>query len=240
MDNPDPMSPISYVRRFKVALAACLTLLLAACAPQVARPPEVLRGAPEGFPEADYQQLAAEGLPVFRIESERSLVVIEVHRGGSLARVGHDHVIAAHQLEGFIAPDDKRSDLYFRLEDLVVDEPELRTQAKLDTHPSADDITGTRHNMLNAFEAQRYPFAVVHIERLGSASVRASMSLHGMVRTQDVPAQIDVRGDDMTVAGTLALKQTDFGIKPVSVLGGALQVVDEVQVRFSIHARRVR
>jgi hypothetical protein len=240
MDNPDPMSPISRLRRSIAPAAACLTLLVAACVPQVARPPQVLRGAPEGFPDAEYRQLAAEGLPVFRIESEGSLVVIEVHRGGSLARVGHDHVIAAHQLQGLIAQGEKRSDLYFRLEDLVVDEPELRAQAKLDTHPSADDIAGTRHNMLNAFEAERYPFAVVHIEQIGAAHVRTAVSLHGVVRTQEVPAQIDLRGDEMTVAGELTLKQTDFGIKPVSVLGGALQVVDEMQVRFSIHARRVR
>ena len=234
------MSPISRVRPHAAAFAAGLTLMLAACAPEVVRPPEALRGAPEGFPEADYRQLAAQGRPVFRIEGADSLIVIEAHRGGSLARLGHDHVIAAHEPYGFIAPDDKRSDLYFRLEDLVVDEPELRTQAKLDTHPSADDIAGTRQNMLNAFEAERYPFAVVHIERIEGAGVRATVFLHGVTRSVEAPAQINASGDEMTVVGHMALKQSDFGIKPVSVLGGALQVVDDVEVRFSIRARRVR
>jgi hypothetical protein len=233
------MSPISRLPRGVIALVACVAVFLAACAPQVARPPEFLRGAPEGFPEADYRQLESQGQPVFRIEEARSLVVIEVRRGGSLARMGHDHVIAAHQVHGLVAPD-KRADLYFRLEDLVVDEAELRDEARFTTHPSVDDIAGTRHNMLNAFEAERYPFAIVHIEQNGDSGLHAALSLHGVTLTQEVPAQIDVSGDEMTVAGKLALKQTDFGIKPVSVLGGALVVVDDVEVSFSIRARRVR
>jgi polyisoprenoid-binding protein YceI len=94
--------------------------------------------------------------------------------------------------------------------------------------------------MLNAFEAERYPYARVHIESNGDGEWRAGFSLHGVTRTYDLPARIDVSGDEMTAVGSLALKQTDFGIKPMSVLGGALVVVDEVNVRFSIRARRVR
>jgi hypothetical protein len=237
MNNMAPMSTDSLL--FRGLIATCIALVLAACAPELARPPEALSGAPEGFPESRYRQLASEGRPVFRSEEARSLVVIEVHRGGSLARMGHDHVIAAHRVQGFIAPDDKRADLYFRLDDLVVDEPELREQAKLTTRPSADDIAGTRRNMLNAFEADRYPFAVVHAEPNGDGEWRAAFSLHGVTRSQNLPARIEVAGDEMTVTGKLALKQTDFGIKPLSVLGGALVVVDDVEVAFSIRARRV-
>jgi len=239
MNDPPPISPIERRRR-SIALAAALALGLAACAPQITRPPAASSGVPEGFPEIDYRQIAAQGRPVFRIDDARSLVVIEVHRGGSMARLGHDHVMAAHHVQGFVAPEDGRADLYFRLDDLVVDEPELRDEAKLTTHPSADDIAGTRRNMLNAFDAERYPFAAVHIERSGDAALRAAISLHGVTRKQDVPARIDVAGDEMTAAGRLPLKQTDFGIKPLSLLGGALMVVDEVQVGFSIRARRMR
>jgi hypothetical protein len=35
------------------------------------------------------------------------------------------------------------------------------------------------------------------------------------------------------------LKQTDFGVTPLSVLGGAIQVKDEVSVRFAIRAAAV-
>jgi len=221
--------------------AALLALLLAGCATQLARPPEATSGAPAGFPESDYRRLAAEGRPIFRIDPSRSLIVIEARRAGSLARAGHDHVIAAHDVQGFIAPGERRSDLYLRLEDLAVDEPELRAEAKLDTHPSPEDIAGTRRNMLKAFEAEQFPFALVHIDRTGGdAPLRVAVSLHGVTRAVEVAAEERATGDELAVTGRMALKQTDFGIKPLSVLGGALQVQDEVELAFSIRARRVR
>jgi hypothetical protein len=74
-----------------------------------------------------YRAALARGEPVFRVDPARSLVVIEAHRAGSLVRVGHDHVVASHDVQGYAAPDQGRSDLYVPLGRLVVDEPELRT-----------------------------------------------------------------------------------------------------------------
>jgi len=222
---------------------ALLALVLTACAPTIPRAPEVAPQAPEGFPEADYRQLAASGRPVFRVDPGRSLIVIEVFRAGSLARVGHDHVIASHDLRGYVAPDADRADLYLRLEELVVDEPELRAQAKLETHPSPEDIAGTRRNMLNELEADRFPFVLVKIAgggAKGDEPFRAAISLHGITRSIDVPVTLATAGDELSAHGEMALRQTDFGVKPLSVLGGALQVQDEVKLAFSIRARRMR
>jgi YceI-like domain len=231
-------------RAISLVALASLAMLLAACAPEATRPPESLRQAPDRFPEASYRQLAVQGRPVFRIDPARSLLVIEVYRGGSLARVGHDHVIAAHDLQGYAAPEEGRADLYLRLDDLVVDEPGLRAEAKLETHPSEDDIAGTRRNMLNAFQAEQFPFAVIHLERggttAGDAPLSVALSLHGVTRTVEIPVQLSVAGDELSAVGDLSLKQTDFEIKPLSILGGALQVRDEVKVKFSIRAQRMR
>jgi hypothetical protein len=40
------------------------------------------------------------------------------------------------------------------------------------------------------------------------------------------------------VNGRVTLEQSNFGIVPFSILGGALQVQDRVDVRFVIHGRR--
>ena len=111
-------------------------------------PPSLPTGAPPDFPHAYYRQLQAQGKPVFRVDAARSQVVIEVRRGGSLARLGHDHVVASHDVAGNIAPDEGRADFYVRLDALTVDEPDLRASAGFDTQPDADDIAGTRRNML--------------------------------------------------------------------------------------------
>ena len=229
------------------AASAALVLaavLLASCAPPPAVVPGAQPAAPPDFPDADYRQLAAQGRAVFRVESARSLVTLEVHRAGSLARIGHDHVLAVRDLNGYVAPDAGRADLYLELDELTVDEPELRAEAKLDTHPTADDIAGTRRNMLNAFEAARYPFAQVRIRGAaaheGEAPIDVAVSLHGATRDFVVPVRIVRSADEFAATGALTLRQSDFGITPLSVLGGALQVQDAVDVRFSIRARRVR
>jgi hypothetical protein len=239
-----PLSAIASRDGLAIACATVLALCLAACAPPPVVAPEALPAAPSGFPDADYRQLAAQGRPVFRVEPALSLVTLEVHRAGSLARIGHDHVIAARDWHGYVAPDDSRADLYLRLDELTVDEPELRAQAQLDTHPTPEDIAGTRRNMLNGFEAARYPFAQVRIRGAategGEAPLEVAVSLHGTTHSFEVPVRASRSGDEFAATGALTLRQTDFGIAPLSVLGGALQVQDVVDVRFSIRARRVR
>src|SRR5271170_1702061 len=105
---------------------------LAACAVQAPKPPPGRETGPAGFPEEFYQQSAQRGVAVFAIDPAVSLIVIEVRRGGSLARLGHDHVIASHNVHGYVAPSQTRADLFVRFDQLVIDEPPLRTEAGFD------------------------------------------------------------------------------------------------------------
>ncbi|MOA36179.1 hypothetical protein D3C78_1576880 [compost metagenome] len=47
-----------------------------------------------------------------------------------------------------------------------------------------------------------------------------------------------MEGDGLRVQGQLAFDQSSFGITPFSILGGALQVQDRVELRFDVHAAR--
>ena len=76
------------IARKGLLAALVVALLLVACAPPVTRPPETATARPEGFPEQYYREALGRGQRVFAVEPERSLVVIEVRRGGSLARSG--------------------------------------------------------------------------------------------------------------------------------------------------------
>ena len=223
----------------RVIPAVVIAGLLWACAPRIATPPGSEQPRPTSFPEAYYRDVSKQGRPLYRVDPATSLVVIEARRGGSLAHLGHDHVIASHGVQGYIAPDDGRSDLYVQLDQLVVDEPELRSEAKFDTQPSADDIAGTRQNMLRALQAEQYPFALIAVSKVDPTRLKAVISLHGTERTVEVPAEIGASGEELRISGRFALAQTDFGIKPFSILGGAVQVQDQVDLRFSIRARRI-
>lgn len=222
-------------------LAAAAIGLISACAlpPPVPGPPAT--AVPPEFPAAFYRDAAAKGARVFAIDPADSLLVIEVRRGGSLARLGHDHVVASHDLQGFVAPGIGRADLYVSLNRLVVDEQPLRSEAGFDTEPSAEDVEGTRRNMLKALDAEQHPFALVSVEgakdALGTAKMRVTLMLRGFARSVEVPMRIEVVNGTVSVVGRLTLKQTEFGITPLSVLGGAIQVQDPVNLRFSVRAR---
>lgn len=227
---------------------AVLALLVAACAPLVReaapRPEPAVGQAPANFPRADYEQLMARGRAVYRIDPARSLVAITVRRGGSLARLGHDHVVAMHGVQGYIAPQEGRADLYVPLGELSVDEPALRAEAGLDTQPSESDIAGTRANMLDKVLAtQQFPFALIRVNsvepRLTSGRLTAAITLHGVTRVVEVPARTETGGDAMRIAGSLEFKQSDFGIAPFSILGGAIQVQDRLELRFKIQAHKL-
>ena len=212
-------------------------LLLSACAPQVreAPPPK----APPEFPRAFYEQAAAQGKRVLRVDPARSIVVLTVRRGGSLARFGHDHVVSGRNLEGYVAPEAGRADLYVALDGLQVDEPALRAEAGLDTQPSESDIDGTRANMREkVLETGRFPFALIHVTSLAAGRLAVEVTLHGIRRTFEVPAKLAEQGEDLSVQGGFAFNQSDFGITPFSILGGAVQVQDRVELRFRVLARR--
>jgi polyisoprenoid-binding protein YceI len=64
-------------------------------------------------------------------------------------------------------------------------------------------------------------------------SVNGALTLHG--QTHAVVAT--VARDRDRYRGTATIKQTEFGIKPVTVAGGAVKVKDEVTIEFDIVTR---
>ena len=224
--------------------AAVVALCLAACAPPVAGPSGSEGRRPPAFPAAHYIEAARQAKLVYEIDPVASRVVIEVRRGGALAQLGHDHVVVARDVSGYVAPDEGRADLYVPLDRLVVDEPDARAQARFEGQPPEDAVAGTRTNMLRKLDADAHPFAVVAVRGVGKdatgAWLSATIGVNGVDRALRIPAQIVSTSEVVSVTGEVTLAQTDFGIVPYSILAGALQVQDPVAIRFRIRARRLQ
>src|SRR5881397_1579981 len=217
--------------------AALLSTVLAGCAPLLRGPVQAPAAPPAYFPEGYYREALGRGKSVFRVDPRESLVVIEVRRAGSLARLGHDHVVASHEVGGYVAPDEGRADLYVALWRLAVDEAALRTEAGFDTQPAESDVEGTRANMLGkVLEAEKFPFALIRVSGADASqrdvTLSVEITLHGSTRTLRAPARIDAAAGEMSVIGRLSFDQTDFGITPYSLLGGAIAVKNGVELRF--------
>src|SRR5450830_302750 len=227
---------MSTVRRH--ALLVCVCALLAACTP-LTPPPALSTPVPVPVP-VPVQPSLPQGARVLQIAPQASLLTITVRRGGPLARLGHDHVIASHTLQGTVAPALGRTEFQFRLDELSVDEEGLRQKAGLTTTPSADAIAGTRHNMLvRVLDAEHYPWVHIAARRTGDSQVlEADITLHGVTRTVQVPTEIieAADGGKLQASGKVLLKQSDFGITPFAILGGAMAVQDQMELAFQITA----
>ena len=222
------------------AVLATLALLLGACALPAPAPGNAGgRDMPAGFPVDYYADVLRRGGRVLRVSPAESLLVIEVRRAGALARLGHDHVVASRDVQGYVAESEARADLYLPLDRMTVDEAELRAQSGFDTTPSAGDIEGTRRNMLGALEASRHPHAVVRVKSWSGGQAQLELTLNGVTREMTVPATIESGEGTLAISARLSLRQTDFGITPFSILGGAIQVQDAVDLRLRLYARRV-
>ncbi|MDO8034108.1 YceI family protein [Janthinobacterium sp. SUN128] len=232
------MTPHAYRR----TLLACACALLAACTPFAPPPAASLPAAPVPAPAMQAPAWQQRGVQVLHIVPQESLLTITVRRGGALARLGHDHVIASRNLQGVVAPAPGRAAFQFRLDEMSVDEESLRQAAGLTTTPSADAIAGTRHNMLvRVLEAERYPWVRIDARRTGNKEVlEADITLHGVTRTLQLPVRIEQAADGrrLQASGSLLLKQSDFGIVPFAVLGGAMAVQDQMELAFRITARQ--
>ena len=224
-----------------------LLVFLAACS--AAQPEPEPHTKLQGIPAETYLNAAATSA-VYQVVPERSRAEILVHRAGRLQRLGHDHVILATGIAGYALldaerPQASRADLAIDLNALVVDAPELRTVYQLETHPSESDIQGTTKNMSeHVLQTAAWPEAFVQVTQVesldGETRCTASLTLKGMTKT--FPATLIVHRDDdvLRVRGSFDLNQSDYGIEPFSVLGGALSVQDRVEISYRLEASRMR
>jgi polyisoprenoid-binding protein YceI len=231
----------TYVARAWVPVV--LVTVLSACVP---RPVETPAGAVTAAPAAGIAHPA--GTRAFDVDPGRSAVTILVYRSGPLARLGHNHAITAHGETGVVwlgaAPAASGFEIRVPVDGLVVDDPQARAAAGPE-FPGAvpdDARAGTTTNMLRpeVLDAARYPEIVVRsLSSSGTwqqAVAHASIRLKDRERAIEVPVALAVTADAVTATGGFKLRQTDFGITPFSVAGGAIQVADVVDVRFVITA----
>ena len=162
---------------------------------------------------------------------------VYVFRGGTAARLGHNHVLRAGDLRvDWLAAGPQ---LRFRLDALEIDPPALRARAgeAFASSVDAEARAGTRANLLKALDAANHPEVRVRtLSQTGEGALRAveaEITLHGVSRRQSFVAE--VAGG--RARGRVVLRQSDFGIQPFTVLGGLLAVQDALVVEFELLQR---
>lgn len=229
-------------------LVSTALLLLTACATLPAATQPDVAAAISSVPrwQQEYAELAKYG-KVYRLDAARSVVRIYAFRAGTAARLGHNHVLNAPQFSGWVyLPQeqlaDARVDLEFRLDTLQLDNPEERARlgAAFASTLSPGALQRTREHMLGEdnLAAQRYPFLRIRSLQISGElpklALKIQLSLHGQSREMWLPLEVSRDQGQLHVRGAMVLRQTDFGVRPYSVLGGFLAVQDELVIEFAL------
>jgi polyisoprenoid-binding protein YceI len=217
-------------------------LLAAGCAPRRAEPPP--RPAEPKLPAMEIPAAAR----VFDVDPARSVVTIRAYRAGPMAKLGHNHVITSGDERGVVwqglDPSGSGFELHIPVKALIVDDSVSRAGAGPDFAGDVPESArqGTYQNLMRpeVLDAAQFPEIVVRSTGIGGTWQRpvahAQAMLKGQVRTIDVPLELDQAGTMLTVRGAFRIRQTQFGMTPFSVAGGAIQVADEVDLSFVIVA----
>jgi len=214
-----------------IALVACV---LVACQPSARRP---------AAPAATVAPAVAAGRHLV-LDPARSELRVLAYRAGALARLGHNHVLINRDLAGelWLAGESAgHVELGVPVAAFRVDEPAARREegADFDTVPSPADIDGTRHNLLGprVLDASAHPEIRILGELApGGASVAVRVVVRGVETPLAVPVSMQWRGATLEADGAFTVRQSALGLEPFSVALGALQVRDDLTVRFHLVA----
>ena len=225
---------------FKRIAAAVLMLSLAACAARHPRPV----APPQVQPLPSLQTLPAPG--EYRIDSGTSELRLLVYRAGPLANLGHNHVMVNRAVTGAVqigaGVSASSLSLRVRADDFVIDDAQSRQEEGGDFPGDIpeDAKAGTRRNMLSTavLNAAEFPDITVKSTSLTGTlnELNADLEITAAGHTSRISVPLSLQGDahHFTAVGLLELRQTTLGLTPYSLLHGALQVQDAMQLKFKI------
>jgi polyisoprenoid-binding protein YceI len=166
------------------------------------------------------------------IDTGRSTITIHVGKAGLFSAAAHDHTIDAPIASGTMR-ESGAPHIEFTVEAAKMTvRPDPKVDAKTQATIQADMETMT-------LEVMKFPQIAFHssrVEKIGEGQwkVDGDLALHGVTK----PVSLTVRQTGEAFTTRTVIKQTDFGIKPISIGGGMVKVKNEVEIDFQIFAGR--
>jgi polyisoprenoid-binding protein YceI len=102
---------------------------------------------------------------------------------------------------------------------------------------SGSEKSLVRSNALRSLEAGRFPQISFEADSIDKSAdgyrLSGRLQIHGTTREQEIDLGTTDLGDSWRMSTQVGVRQSDFGVKPYSLLMGALKVADEVTVSFA-------
>jgi polyisoprenoid-binding protein YceI len=178
----------------------------------------------------------------YRIDAGMSRFTVRAFATGLFSSLGHNPTLAIRDYTGeatFVSSNPEQSTIRVSVKPAsltVTDDVSQKDRADIENRMNQDVLETSVYPEI-VFESSQ-----VLANKLGddryAANVTGNLALHGITRPENISAQVSVTGDVLRAYGEFTLRQSDYGIKLVSVAGGTLKVKDEVKIAFDFTARK--
>ncbi len=163
------------------------------------------------------------------IDLKQSKITVYAYKAGLFSFASHDHVIDVPIARGALDEQARTIEFTVKTNSLQV----------LDPNESEKNRAEIRATMLGPklLEADKFPeitFRSTSVKQTdaNTAAVEGMLTIHGVSR----PVALAVKREGKFYVGSAKMKQTDYGLTPVTVAGGAVKVKDEIKVDFRVTA----
>lgn len=172
---------------------------------------------------------------VWNLDASDGQLLVSTGVTGRAARMGHRLTIAMNEWRATVtwAGDDPSA---VKLE-IDVDSLEVLRGEGGVTPLSGPEKALARSNALKSLGAEKFPSISYRTDDVAKTAdgyrLTGTVDIHGKSRPQTVDLQVEDLGDSWRMSAEVPVRQSDFGVKPYSLLMGSMKVADEVTVAFT-------
>jgi len=161
------------------------------------------------------------------IDSAHSSITVKVEKSGLFSAFAHNHTIQAPLATGHLDTQKRIVSLTLNTKDMkVVDEGVKESErAEIEQTMKSEKVLDVQK-----FPEIRFASTSIAPQDGGRYQVKGDLTLHGTTHAIEFP----VAESNGRYTGSVKLKQTEFGIAPVSIAGGTVKVKDAIEIVFEI------
>jgi polyisoprenoid-binding protein YceI len=161
------------------------------------------------------------------VDTGRSSVTVKVEKSGLFSAFAHNHTIQAPLASGSLDAAKRTATITFNTKEMKVVDEGVKESERADIEQT---MKSEKVLDVQKFPEVRFVSTSITPQDGGRFQLRGDLTLHGTTR----PVEFPLTFSNAHYAGSVKLKQTDFGITPVTVAGGTVKVKDVIEVVFEI------
>lgn len=175
----------------------------------------------------------------YRIEPGRSRFTVQAFAAGILSAFAHSPTFAVRDFGGEVRLGSTAQSLEL---DLTVVPGSLDLQDSVKDSDRRDIEARMWNDVLETASFREIVFQgrATWAETIGQGRYRLTiggdLALHGAVRPYRTDAELVVFSDGLRLGGAGVLRMSEFGIGPVTALGGTIKLKDELRLAFDLAA----